>query len=1098
MTTSRARAERVAAPERDDTNGFPIQTAKVQRPPLRDDILARDRLLDWLHVKIHHKLVLVLAEAGYGKTTLLADFAGRTRLRTLWYRLDEDDRDWVTLLHHLVAAGREHDPAFAPRTGAMLADSGVSGPSRDTVLDTFLRELTTIAEHGAVLILDDLHLVDDAPDVRVVVRELIARTPERMTVVIASRRAPSVSIAKLRAGGEVAELRTDDLRFDATETARLFSESYGRPLDADVLVELSARTEGWAASLQLVQAALRDRSPAEIRRFVRNLTGADQDLYDYLAEEVVGELPEELQQFLMRTSLLQIVRPDLAEAVTGLPTAQVRALTSTAERFSLLSRRGSTHRDHLRYHPLVRDFLEARLERWVADHDEVVTLHRTVAEATETTDWRVACHHYASIGDDAGIVRTIDAAVEEIVARGDVLLAESYVLRLSSEGTATSREVVRSRADFKRGNTGEALQRAIEARKRDPASPVALANLASIAHRSGELDLALDAATNLAALRGESSLKAIGAGLVAMIESSLEGDLRIAVSQFERLRQLQAARGHSHHEGTTVLNIALFQKAQGNARAVEVATTTALALLSDDPLGAEFVSALAAKGWSTAHLGDLATARKMFERAMASADGSIRSEALVEAAETETWYGASERAADLLDRALPLAANPAVFSMAASTTAQLALRRHDLSQAAACVDRFRTGKPDWVPANKTQQRAIQAHLAVAMARPDAPVVAGQALADAERQGADFWAHQMRLLLAIMGDTEGLNRHIRTLAAENRVYLTILAERVAEKLSVLTGEAADVVAAEVRVRPERWRDPLRLAVDLRTPSALVAAGILDEIGTTDDIPRLRRFSRASGGAASTVGKGLARRLAAPVFVEDQGRVGIRIGDRHVEGTSIRRKVLTLLCFLLTKPRFSATRDEVLEALWPDFEPAIALNSLNQTVYFLRRVIEPAYLEDTSPGYVRHESDVVWLDRQLISSRSQRCADAIRGLSVRPTPGDVDHIANMYQGRFALDFAYEEWAVNFRDTLHASYLQIIESALNADLGSGHFDRGVALARRAVAVDPDAEQLELSLLRLLRATGAHAAAAEQYSHYAASLRENLGVEAPPLESL
>ena len=119
----------------------------------------------------------------------------------------------------------------------------------------------------------------------------------------------------MRASGEVAELGTDDLRFDATETARLFSETYGRELEPDVLADVAARTEGWAASLQLVQAALRDRSPAEIRRFVRSLTGADQELYDYLAEEVVGDLPDDLQQFLMRTSILQVVSAELAGVV---------------------------------------------------------------------------------------------------------------------------------------------------------------------------------------------------------------------------------------------------------------------------------------------------------------------------------------------------------------------------------------------------------------------------------------------------------------------------------------------------------------------------------------------------------------------------------------------------------------------------------------------------------------------------------------------------------------------------------------------------------------------------------------------------------------
>ena len=117
-----------SGPLRDEVNGFPIQLAKVQRPALRDETLERPRLLDWLHAKVHGRVVLVLADAGYGKTTLLADFSRRSRMRTLWYRLDDDDRDWVSFMHHLVAAGREHDPTFAPPTAGLLAEVGTADP----------------------------------------------------------------------------------------------------------------------------------------------------------------------------------------------------------------------------------------------------------------------------------------------------------------------------------------------------------------------------------------------------------------------------------------------------------------------------------------------------------------------------------------------------------------------------------------------------------------------------------------------------------------------------------------------------------------------------------------------------------------------------------------------------------------------------------------------------------------------------------------------------------------------------------------------------------------------------------------------------------
>ena len=154
--------------------GYPIQPAKVQVPLLRDETLARHRLLDWLAAKIHHRVILVLADAGYGKTTLLADFSRRTRVRTLWYRLDDDDRDWISFLSHLVAAGRVHDPAFAPNTAAMLSDLARGGPTREAATEIFLRELPAIARQGALLILDDFHLVDESPDVRQIVREMVA------------------------------------------------------------------------------------------------------------------------------------------------------------------------------------------------------------------------------------------------------------------------------------------------------------------------------------------------------------------------------------------------------------------------------------------------------------------------------------------------------------------------------------------------------------------------------------------------------------------------------------------------------------------------------------------------------------------------------------------------------------------------------------------------------------------------------------------------------------------------------------------------------------------------------------------------------------
>jgi ATP/maltotriose-dependent transcriptional regulator MalT/DNA-binding SARP family transcriptional activator len=1074
-----------------DVNAFPVQLSKVQRPVLRDETLARDRLLDWLSAKIHHRLVLVTAEAGYGKTTLLADFSRRTRLRVLWYRLDESDRDWITVLNTLVAAGRAVDPTFALATASLLGEvssGSMASGSMATVLETFVRDLQAFGGKGGVLILDDYHVVEDVPDVQRIMREVVVRAPERLTIVILSRRAPHLPIARLRALGEVAELTRDDLRFDADETERLFRETYGRPLEADVLAELGRHTEGWAASLQLVQSALRERTMSETRTFVRGLSGSQGTLHDYLAEEVVGDLSTELQSFLMRTSILTSISPAASSIVAGDSVDEAEAHLEAAERLGLLPRVDRTSGAY-RYHNLVREFLEDRLRREVGA-DGIAALHRRMAAFGETIDWKLAAHHYAAAGDIDELRRVLVGSIQDIMGGGGFALAEFYVTRHPELEPDPSFGLFLSRRDLYRGDYRLALERAAATSSAFPPdngshiAHLALQNLGAIHQLVGNVEEGVALAERLEALEPELSLRAIARATIAIGRETLDGDLRETAGALKDALAIQVARGQSHYQGITYLNLALNAQARGVPEEALEHATKAIEILGESSAGSEMLTPYVTRSWALLQLGHAGTGVLDVPEIRQSTD-PWRNGVLIEMAELEAAFGDPEsarmRAVDFLPRALSENERDVCLVLLADLASRAG--NHDLA-----VDYLSAIGPP-------RRRATPAfHGRLLLAQAQVHLRAGgswertldESLEVLRRQGANYWLIQAEITsgLARLKSDELNGLLVKQLGA-SPAYASLCAEDISRRFGELGPDALKLVTDEAERRPERWRPVLRSALDRgERSSAAVAAAILDKVGERGDIALLRSFARSHRSPSSTsLGRGLARRLAEPARIGDLGHVVIQIGERSIDGSSVRRKVLALICFLLTKPGFTATRDQVLDALWPDLDPEVAVNSLNQTVYFLRRVFEPNYREDESANYVLHDGEVVRLDQELVSSQSGHCRSLIDRIRGELDPPGLAALSRDYQGRFALDFEYEDWSSPFRETLHAAYLDVVEQAVTADTAAGRFEQAGLLARRALELDPDAESVEEALLTLYRRSGSHAAAAEQLSRYGGS---------------
>ena len=445
----------------------------------------------------------------------------------MWYRLDEDDRDWISVLHHLVAAGREVDPSFAPNTAAMLADKSLSGPTRDTVVDVFIRELRTIAPYGAILIFDDFHLVDEAPDVQFIVREIVTRAPERLTIVFASRRSPGIPIAQ--AAGDRRGRRADHATTCGSTPRRRRGCSASRTAATSSRTSWptsTARTEGWAASLQLVNAALRDRSPGEIRAFVRNLTGA---------RPRPLRLPRRGSRRRPARGPADVPDADVhpADRHPGPRRGRDRSrgvgdrLASPPPPSGSRCWRGglAAQRTELRYHPLVREFLEARLTR---DFGTEAVSDAPSDRRRPRRRPRLADRRPSSLGcrRSAPAHAIIDAAAQSIIGRGDYLVAAQFV-----DQTSPTRICGRASRSSCRGETSSSATSARRPRPRQtrrrnrPDSDVALANLASLFVNAGDVRAALSASDTCWIETTDPVLLGIAAGTLAIVECSVDGDI---------------------------------------------------------------------------------------------------------------------------------------------------------------------------------------------------------------------------------------------------------------------------------------------------------------------------------------------------------------------------------------------------------------------------------------------------------------------------------------------------------------------------------------------------------------------------------------------
>jgi LuxR family maltose regulon positive regulatory protein len=404
----------------------PLLVTKLRVPPPPARHVDRARLTALLRQALERPLTLVAAPAGFGKTTLLAAWLHAARVPAAWVSLDGGDDDPIRFWSYALAAldGMSASAGFRETCVPLLQSP--QPPPVESILTEVVNRLADLPA-DVVLVLDDYHAIAD-PSIHASVAFLLGHLPPRLHLVIATRADPPLPLARLRARGQLVEIRAADLRFNGEEAAAFLAEAGAPLLSMQDIAALDARTEGWAAGLQLAALALHERR--DIPAFLVAFTGTHRFVVDYLTEEVLTRQSAAVQDFLRDTAVLERLCGPLCAAVTGAPDAQ--ETLERLERANLFLVPLDDERRWYRYHHLFADVLRQRLQHLTPER--VVDLHgRASAWYAERGLIRDAVHHALASADFARAAQLIEQTAEAMAKRGEIATLRAWLDRLPAD-----------------------------------------------------------------------------------------------------------------------------------------------------------------------------------------------------------------------------------------------------------------------------------------------------------------------------------------------------------------------------------------------------------------------------------------------------------------------------------------------------------------------------------------------------------------------------------------------------------------------------------------------------------------------------------------
>jgi ATP/maltotriose-dependent transcriptional regulator MalT/DNA-binding SARP family transcriptional activator len=1089
--TKQGKPPQKAAPAHDMRSrqaGFFLRT-KLLPPRPAPELLSRPRLTERLAANLAQPVTLVTANAGSGKTTLVADFLRTHERQFVWYQLDHTDADPFVFLGYVTFGIQQVVPGFGEATFAYLQESAgelLLHPER--AVDVLLNDVLENVEQRLILVLDDYHHLGENTAVHAVLDRLLAYLPDVIHIIVISRETPPLALARMRTQAPLSIIDRTDLLFTNEETQQLFRKVFDLELTPQQLVEYRERTHGWITALQLIKLVAHrtltsDReSQSQPLNLIDVLRQSERDIFDYFAEEVFLDEAEDVQQLLLKVSLLDRIELDTCAALyPGLNCA--RLLPTLVRRNVFITIATDGRGEEYRLHPLFQRFLRRRLRSEIGRADVAAEHQRCASYFLEHEAWEQAVRHLLSAEDfesaasliaDKGSDWISSGALGSLAALADTL--PQATLEAKPRALSYRAEVARLCGQYDVAQTMFRRAATLCQEQSDKEGEAeALHSLATIVRRQRDYDQVfeyLDRAIELSAPNSAVRMKCgntRGLCFVAMGEwDAAELEFRSALQAAEERNDERYTRLIAHNLGTPAgirgdfgealrwlnrmvrrerkgspipqeaiahLNIARCHIYRGDFDLAERELDTALEQCQLFNLAGVRAESFETYGNLYRECGDIERAHQNYERAARAYDEAgitlDQTELYEERALLSLRVGDFKTARTQIDRLIEVRSGDPEqrgFHTASLTLARILVAQGESEHAQSLLQKV----ADYFRSHSLYYYEAQACMALAQCEfhfqrePQMVDQLKRAIDLAGRYDYEFWLR-------------------REISAHSELFST--------------EEAAELLPADLR--------------------AMIGAAVVSAPPVI----------RVEGGTPKAV-TDLTIRMLGPVEI-------IRDPTRPLAADAwTTKRARDILCFIASRRHHRASKDTIIDTFWGETDFEVVEKNFHPTVSHIRKALnsnqplKQNFLLYRDGDYqlnpeFSYEIDVEQFDALVAAGENARRAREFDSC-VHAYEAAVD----LYRGDF-MQGSYEPWVEEQRSYYREQYLRLLEALANVAQKAEDWPRSVQLAKQILHEDQFREDIHCLIMRAQAAAGNRGALKDQYEFLKKLLQKELGVE-------